>query len=235
MSDLEQIVDGEQPELEQVEEAEAVEVEASEAPEQDAEPVVEDATPEPEKAEEPKADQTVPLAAFLEMRQELRELKTLATPRPQPIPAPDVFEDPEGYSKHMQRQLQQSNIAQKLEMSKFMAQREFGAEKVQAMVEYFDQHPDQSQAFVNEPSPFHAAMDHFNQHRVAQEIGNDPVAYRAKLEAEIRSKIEAEMVAKQARDAAGKFAPSMANTTGTGGGPRSNWVGPTDLTSAIGE
>ena len=88
---------------------------------------------------------------------------------------------------------------------------------------------------MQHPSPFHAAVEQFNKHRVAQEIGSDPDAYKAKLEAELRGKIEAELVAKQARDAAGKFAPSMANVTGTGGGPKANWAGPASLSSVLGE
>ena len=227
MSDLEQIVDGVEPETEAPEVVEA-------APEE----VVADApevTEEPETQPEPKAEPTVPLAALLEVRQELRDLKTLAAPKAAPTPPPDVFEDPQGFSQHMQRQLEAATTSQKLEMSKFMAEREFGAEQVQAMYDYFEQHPDQSQAFRNSPSPYHAGMEHYNKHRVAQEIGSDPAAYREKLEAEIRTKLEAEMVAKQARDNAGKFAPSMANATGTGGGPKSNWTGPADLTSILGE
>jgi len=228
MSDLEQIVDGVEPEQETPDAVEAPE------PEQDAEPE----TPQPEEAEvkpEPKPEQTVPLAALLEVRQELQALKSLATPKVAPTPAPDVFEDPEGYQKHMRGVVEQASVNQKLEMSRFMAEREYGKDQVDAMFEYFNEHPEQSQQFLSAPSPFHAGMDFFNQQRVATEIGSDPAAYKQKLEAEIRAKVEAEMVAKQARDTAGKFAPSMANVTGTGGGPRTSFTGPTDLTSILGE
>lgn len=226
MSDLEQIVDGVEPSEEVIQEP--VEQEA-EQPEAVAEPAQEAQQPEP------KAEQTVPLAALLEVRQELQALKTLATPKQEPVAAPDVFEDPQGYSKHMAQQMEQVTRSTKLEMSRFMAEREFGADKVTDMMAYFDQNPDQSTAFLGAASPFHAAMDHYNKQRVAQEIGDDPVKYREKIEAEVRAKLEAEMVAKQARDAAGKYAPSMANVTGTGGGPKSSWTGPTDLSQAIGE
>lgn len=228
MSDLEQVVDGVEPE-----QVAAEVVEPTEVVEQVAEPE----TPEEPEAKEPeqKTDQTVPLAALLEVRQQLQELKSLAAPKEQPVPAPDVFEDPEGYQKHMRGVVEQTSINQKLEMSRFMAERDFGKEQVDAMFEYFNQHPEQSRQFLSSPSPFHAGMDFFNQQRVATEIGNDPAAYREKLEAEIRTKLEAEMVAKQARDAGGKFAPSLADVTGTGGGPRTTWTGPAPLDSVLGE
>lgn len=231
MSDLEQIIDGAEPEQEAPVAEVAAEPEQTDAPEVvEAEPIAE-ATAEPE----PKPDTTVPLAALLEVRQELQALKSLATPKAAPVPIPDVFEDPQGYQKHMQGMVEQAAVSQKLEMSRFMAERDFGKENVDAMFKYFDANPGQSQQFLSAASPFHAGMEFYNQQQVATEIGNDPAAYRAKLEAEIRGKLEAEMVAKQARDVAGKFAPSMANVTGTGGGPKSNWDGPADLTSIIGE
>lgn len=227
MSDLEQIVDGVEPE--QVENEPVEQEVAAQEPEVIAEP---EAAPEPEQKPEPAM---VPVDVVRELRQELRQLREASQPRPAPQPMPDVFEDPNGYSQRMQEELRNATTASKLEMSKFMAEREFGKDNIDAMMEHFNNHPEQTQAFLKSASPFHAAMEQFNSQRVAQEIGNDPAAYRAKLEAEIRTKLEAEIVAKQARDNAGKFAPSMANVTGTGGGPKSNWTGPADLSNVLGE
>ena len=238
MSDLENIINGEQPETEAAEPpveqeaapepAESVEAAEPAEPEKETEPVT---AAEPEKAEEP---QTVPVGVVQELRRELRELKA-AQNKPQPAPVPDVFEDPQGYQAYMQDAVRSGVTSTKLEMSRFMAEKEFGAETVEAAYEYFNAHPEQSAALLSHPSPFHAAVEYYNQQRVAQEIGSDPAAYAAKLEADLRAKIEAEMVAKQARDAAGKFAPSMANVTGTGGGPKTNWTGPAPLSSVLGE
>lgn len=229
MSDLEQIIDGVEPEEATTPEPEAepaVEAEA-EAPE-----------PEPEKpveAEPQKQEETVPLAALLEVRKELQSLRSLATPAPAPTPAPDVFQDPEGYSKHMQAQLETATRSTKLEMSRFMAEREFGADKVEAMMEHYNAHPEQTQTFLNKPSPFHAAMEHYNAQMVAQQIGSDPEAYKQSLKAELMAEIQAEMVAKQAKEKAAAVAPSMANVNGTGGGPKSAWTGPTEISSILPE
>lgn len=224
MSDLEQLLNDEQPELETAEIPE--EPEQVEEPTEPVDPVEE---PEPEKADEP---QTVPVGVVQELRRELRELKAAQQPAK---PAPDMFEDPDGYRRHMQEAVQIGVTNNKLEMSRFMAEKEFGKDTVDAAFEYFNQHPDQTSEFLKHASPYHAAVEHFNKHRVAQEIGSDPAAYREKLATEIRKEVEAELVAKQARDAAGKYAPSMANVTGTGGGPKTNWTGPTSLEAAIGE
>jgi hypothetical protein len=224
-SDLEQILNGEQPEPEAVETPEIPEPEQAEAPAE-----VEQ-VPEPEKEPEP---QTVPVGVVQELRRELRELKAAQQRQPE-APAPDVFENPDGYREHMQNSIRAAVNGTKLETSRFIAEREFGKEVVDAAFEHFNQHPEQSAALLQHPSPFHAAVEHYNKQRVAQEIGSDPDAYKAKVEAELRKQIEAEMVAKQARDMGGRYAPSMANVTGTGGGPKANWTGPTPLNSVIGE
>lgn len=229
MSDLEQILNGDQSEPEEVETPAEPETEQVEAQaEVEAEPAKE---PEPTKVEE---QQTVPVGVVQELRRELRELKAAQQRQPEQ-PAPDMFENPEGYREYMAQAVKTAVTSTKLETSRFIAEREFGKETVDAAFEYFNQHPEQSAALLQHASPFHAAVEQFNKHRVAQEIGSDPVAYRAKLEAEIRKSIEAELVTKQARTAAGKYAPSLANVTGTGGGPKANWTGPTPLDALLGD
>jgi hypothetical protein len=228
MSDLEQVLNGSteppQPEPE--------EVKAEEQVEQETETLEEPGKVEAKADPEPEM---VPVSVVAELRRELREAKrVLVQPQPQPKPAPDVIEDPDGYRAHMQEALSASITSTKLEMSRFMAEREFGSKVVEEAYAYFDDHPEESGALLKSASPYHAAVEHFNRVKVAKEIGSDPQAYAKKVEAEVRAKIEAEMVAKQARDKAGKFAPSMADVIGTGGGPKSNWTGPTPLTNVLG-
>lgn len=227
MPDLDQIVNGVEP----------VEPEA-------AEPVVEvEAAPEPDVAEEPKTEPeakpetTVPLAALLDVRKELQELKSLATPKPEPVAAPDVFEDPKGYSAHMQSQIQQVTNNARLDFSEDMARTTHGDAVVDAAFEAFKAKSDPAtqQAIMATRSPWNEVVKWHQQQTIADEIGNDPTAYRAKIEAEVREKVEAEMVAKQAKDKAGQLAPSLADVTGTGGGPKSNWTGPTSISSVLPE
>lgn len=230
MSDLDQILNNEQPEP--TPEAPAPTPEAEAAPVEAVE-----VTPEPEKAEAPEPakpePETVPVGVVAGLRQEIRELKA-AMSQPEPTPAPDLFEDPKGFTGHLAAQVQGSMAQMKLEQSRFMAEREFGKDVVDKAFEYFNENPAESQQLLAHPSPFHAAVDHFNTVRVAQEIGSDPSGWQERERERIRAEVEAELVAKQAQEKAAAAAPSMANLTGNGGGPKSNWTGPTALDSVIG-
>ncbi len=248
MSDLDDIISGNEPE----QDLSAAPVEAPEVAQE--EPVAEagaSPTEEPEAAstepEQPAPEnQTVPLATFIDTRAELREaqrqLQQMAmaqqAKRPEPQPLPDVIEDQAGFVGSLQRQVGSAMTAArmetKMEMSRFLAEREFGKEAVQQAVDYFNDHPG-SERFLNEASPFHAAVEFVKQQQVAAEIGNDPAAYEAKVEARVRAKIEAEMAAKQAADMAGKTAPSVANINGAGGRSDPGWAGPAPLSDLIGE
>lgn len=237
-TDLEAALNGAQPEPapeptpEQVEQppvtVEEPAAEAAESPE----PVAEE--PTPEEPAEPAAEepQMVPLAALKEVRRELQDLKS-RMPQQEAPKAPDVLEDPEGYEQFTHRKTQNMVIGTKLETSRFLAEREFGADLVGQAFEYFNAHPEQSHALLAHPSPFHAAVEEFQKHKVAQEIGSDPQAYAEKVKAEALAQAKAELVAEQAKATAASAAPSMANVTGTGGGAKPLWNGPTPLDNLL--
>jgi hypothetical protein len=186
-----------------------------EQPQQE-EPEASEAPTEPEQpAEEPDQSQSELegiKAALREERRKRQEMERSFTQQREPQKAPDVFEDPAGYQRHMESNFTRSMMQQKLETSRFLAEREFGADVVQEAFEYFNEHPEQSQALLKSPSPFHEAVSIYQQQKVAREVGNDPKAYREKLRAEILAELEAEKTAKQI-----KSAPSMANETSIGG------------------
>lgn len=241
MSDLDDMLSGQSPEAEETVQPEQAQPEQEQA----------DTTGQPE-AEEPKAEQpepeetgkepTVPLAVFKSMRDDLKHqldsIRNQMDRREQPREAPkvpDMFEDPQGYQQYMQQQVQGATTQMKLEFSRFHAEREFGKEAIDEVMEYFNQHPQLSHQFMTEASPFHAAKAYVDAQKTAQEIGSDPAAYRAKLEKDIRAQIEAEMAAKQVQEMAGKKAPSLAGVNGSGGKTDPGWQGPTDLNALIGE
>ncbi|MCA0846113.1 hypothetical protein [Salipiger thiooxidans] len=204
---FEDLIGQEEEVSEPVQEEQAEEVEA----------VGDEEQPQPEeaKAEEPDPalSETEGLkAALREERRKRQEMERAFTNREEPQKAPDVFEDPAGYQRHMESNFTRSMMQQKLETSRFLAEREFGANVVQEAFEYFNEHPEQSQALLKSPSPFHEAVSIYQQQKVAREVGNDPKAYKEKLRAEILAELEAEKTAKQI-----KSAPSMANETSIGG------------------
>lgn len=232
MSDLDEILSGDDP----VQEAPAVEqpVEPQEAPE---EPVAE---AEEAPASEPEAPEaTVPVSVVQALRGDLRELKQRLQdqqkPAAEPAPVPDVLEDQAAFTSHLTEQVQQAMQKQKLETSRYHATRELGAEVVNEAVEYFNEHPQESYRFLDEPSPIHAAVEYVAAQKAAAEIGKDPVAYREKLAAEIRAEIQAEQAAKQAQAMAARAPASLANVNGGGGTTGPGWAGPTPLNAIIGE
>lgn len=206
---------------EEGDDAEAVEAVEEEAPVE---------VKEPEKAVERHAEPTmVPIGVVQALRQEMRELRSTLNP---PAPAPDFYEDPQAAVQYQMAPLQQALTSTKLEMSRFMAEREFGPEKVEAAFNYYNENPAKSQDLLNHPSPFHAAVAEFDRQQIASEIGNDPAAYKERVKAEVLAEIQAGMVTKQAREKVA--APSLASVTGMGGSPKTNWAGPVKLDDLIG-
>ena len=122
-----------------------------------------------------------------------------AAARQKPVEAPDILEDPAGYRQHVEASFNQRLLQLHGSMSRFMAERDYGADVVQAAFEYFNRHPEQSFALISQPSPFHAAVEAHRKAQAVEEFGTDPNAYREKLraeyEAELREKIRAEYAA----------------------------------------
>lgn len=236
-TDLEQIISGDVPDESTEPTPEPVEAQAEPEPVSEQEPVTQ---PEPVSEPEPQED---PLqrelggikAALVEARSELRELKQ-AQPKPEARPAPDMFEDPEGYQKHQAMTAQQMQQNLRLDMSEEMARQAHGDDVVDAAFEALKAAGDQAtfQSLMAQRSPYNALVDWHKQQKVVLEIGSDPDAWIAAKEAEITARVKAEMVAEQAKAEAAKPAPSMANLTGIGGGPKGNWTGPTPLDEIVG-
>lgn len=224
--DLDDVLAGKEPV-----QPEASEPEQPEQPEQPAEQPEEPeqaAAPEPEKPEADDKQHMVPASVVAELRREIRELKQ-PQQRQQAQPLPDVTKDPEGFQRQIATMLNQQTTVTKLQMSRAMAEREFGAEEVQAAYDYFDQHPEQSQALLNEASPFHKAVEVYRQQKMLSQVGPDPAKWMEHERARIRAEIEAELTAKQVKDSAARPAPSLANVTGGGGQQSPGWSGPVDL------
>ena len=156
----------------------------------------EDKEAAPPAAPEEKQPGHVPLSALLDEREkrqkferEVEELRRWRAQQEAQRQKPDFFENPEAALSQVQQQVQQQMVAEKLRTSRFLAEREFGPDLVKEAYAYFDQNPEQSHALINEPSPFHAAVEHYRRQKLLTEIGTDPDAYRAKLRAELEAEI----------------------------------------------
>jgi hypothetical protein len=196
-------------------------------------------TPEPVQAEpkgEPEAAppaavvddpvKNIPISALLderdkrqqaareaeELRREVAELKAKLNPPEKP----DFYTDPEAALQNVQKAAQAIAVNTKLETSKFLAERDHGAETVAAAFEFFNANPHLSGPLLASPSPFHEAVKVYQKHKAMEDIGDDPSAYRARIEQEIRERLLAEMQTAQTAPKAPP--PSMAAIPASGGG-----------------
>lgn len=146
---------------------------------------------------------TVPLTAVLDEREKRqaaqreadelrRELQSYKNP---PQELVDILEDPEARLAHERSVFQQELINTKLDTSRFMAVEKYGEDLVNEAYAFFDapENRHKTNELISKPSPFHAAVQAYQQHKAVTEVGTDPVAYRGKIEAEIRAQILAEM------------------------------------------
>lgn len=215
-------------------EAVEAETEASEAPEAQADEAEAQSESKgeseaaPPAASEEKQSDHIPLTALLDERekrqQAQRELEELRRWKAQQEAQrqqqrPDFFENPEAVLQQERQQFQQALVAEKLKQSRFLAEREFGAETVQAAFELFNdpKHAPKSHELLNEPSPFHAAVEYYKQQKTLQEIGSDPEAWRKQQEEALRAQIRAELEAELAQKKPAAPPRSLASAPSAGG------------------
>lgn len=212
------------------EEAVAVEVEAVAPPE----PV-----PEPVKAVEAEArvETMVPLAALQAERESARTLKQrlerleAALTAPRPVAPPDLYAEPERFQQHIEQAVAQRVSNVEAEMSERFARSQFGSETVDAAFEAAQAQGATSQ-FIGKKDPWGELVKWHKAQTALAEIGNDPAAYRARVESEIRAKLLAEMTA---QSVSRPQAPSLAGQTTLGARAAPMWNGPTPLEDILGK
>ncbi|PJN96877.1 hypothetical protein CNY89_00035 [Amaricoccus sp. HAR-UPW-R2A-40] len=112
---------------------------------------------------------------------------------PQPAPSlPDPIENPEEYTHAIQTSLQQQLVMERVETSRFHAERDpaIGKAGLAELDEFFNANPQASHQFLRSPSPIHAAWDWLQAEKLRQEIGTDPAAYRERLRAELLAELK---------------------------------------------
>ena len=181
-------------------EGELPEAEQAPAPqEQKPEPVAEAPVIEPEPVAETgeqkveEKDHRVPLATFLEEKLAARELKkenerlrqeaeALRKP-PEPVKIPDPYEDPEGYTRYQQGQMQDQAFALRLEMSGQFAEQAHGKEKVEAAVAWAQEEgakdPTFGQRLRVQNNPVGWVVEQYNRDQFFSKYGSDPSALTA--------------------------------------------------------
>ncbi len=176
-----------------------------------------------------------------EVRRQMEELRK-APPPPQPQYQPpqpiDPAQDPQGFVSRVQEVV----LNERLNTSELLARQAHGAETVDKAIEEFkaaaQADPSLFPKLYGSPHPYDWMMKQVEKLRVQREIGDDPGAYRAKLEADIRAKVQAEFAGQQqpaprVSPAAG-LAPSLANVRSAAPRSAPAFSGPPSLGDVLG-
>ena len=192
----------EEPEAEATEETQEEEAdeESKAEPEEDSK----DSTPEPKKDEN-----NWQFEAYKDekrKRQELeKKLEELQKPK-EPEKAPDVLDDQEGFTNHIQNYVQQQLMNERTNLSQAMAEREYGkdvvAQKLEVFKEMLADDPSLQSRIISSVSPYHEMVDVVNKAEKLKQLDNveDMEAkIRADIEAKIRAEYESKLSDKNAK------------------------------------
>jgi len=204
---------------------------ATPPPEPQAAPATEQATPPEQPAaapQSPSGDKPTPTASpavdpvqaeLAGLKAELARLRAqrreAPAPKPEPVKPPSVFDDEEGYTRHLTRNVDDIVFDRVLAMSDYNAKREFqdfaevmgtegsGQDEVHTKwVGLIQRDPALYDKFRTHPHPVAFAYQELKRRALLDEIGEDPKAYkariRAELEAELRGQPGAQPAAVQA-------------------------------------
>lgn len=169
-------------------------------------------------------------------RQELeRQLKELQAEKDK-APIPDVLENPEGYSKAINDQFDQKLLEQRLEMSEFLARRDYEdmdqrLEEYRALVEKI---PALHSQVMKSQSPWHEMAKTVENHREMEQlkdVDGMKAKMRQELEAEIRKEYETK--AKSEKSLSESLPQSLAGAASKGTVKGSEWSGPTPLDNIL--
>ena len=164
------------------------------------------------------------------LKAELEALRrAAATPAPPPVPEraaepvaiPSPLEDPAGYHAYQEQRL----FNERLNMSEAMLRTQHDDADVDAKIEVFKKaaaaNPALRAELTRQPHPFRWAYQQAQRIMAMDEIGDDPAAYRARVETELRARLEAEYAA--AAPAPGQTRVTLPQSLGTArsAGPRS--------------
>lgn len=180
-------------------------------------------------------------------QQRFEQLLQTIKPPEQPKPAepePDFWEDPTKFVmsklEAQQRQFEMQRMQERDAQSRFMAEKEFGSERVNnalANIRSLQQaNPQVANVLLREfnssPHPYGKMLDWFDRASQLATFGNDPSAYEAQLRAKIREEMQAEMQqqeAPQAQPANGNMPSNFTTSRNVGSRSGPTWSGPSDI------
>lgn len=162
----------------------------------------------PEKAEEKPRIDPEQFRGYLDEREkrqkleaELEALRRQATQQQQQKPKepPSVYDDPEGYQRHLESEYDSRLRNQKLETSEFMARRDFGDDLVNEVRDWAARlPPSAADHLVGQPSPFHAAVEAYRKEQASAALREHDYDLEKLKEAWLKEHMAAKPDAQQA-------------------------------------
>lgn len=124
----------------------------------------------------------VPLAALHDTRDKVRDLEArlaaMQQPQPQGQQIPDIFEDPEGFVRYQNTQLQAVTLNTTLNISEEMTRASAGNETVEAAQQWgaqaFPANPALYQQFISQRNPYGFLVEQYRRATAFQQLGDDP-------------------------------------------------------------
>lgn len=190
------------------------------------------------RAEEREKATTARLAA---LEQELARFR--APQQQQPAHVPNPTEDPQGYAQAVQAPVE----VRILNLSEAGARRSYGDDRVNEARDWFAAKVKGTalhQEILAQPDPWDALVRRHDQVKAMSEIGTDPAAFRTKVETEARGRLEVEIRAQIAAEAAQavpprqsappNLPPSLGKVANAGARAGAAYTGPDPIESLFG-
>ena len=152
-------------------------------------------------------------------------------------PPPDPATNPQGWAQHVVQQQQAALLNERLNNSEMMLADKIGAEKLNEYVQEFrslaNADPTLFGKLYSQPHPYAWLTREVDRLRLVRDVGDDPAAFRAKIEAEARAKWEAEAKAQPAPSPAAGMQPSLGTARSVAGRTAGAWSGEPSLEDVL--
>ena len=153
-------------------------------------------------------------------------------------PPPDPATDPRGFAQHLVQQQAATLLNERLNNSEMMLRDKIGDEKLAEYVEDFRRmaqaDPTLFGKLYSQPHPYNWMTREVDRLRVARDMGDDPAAYRERIQAEARAQWEAEAkAAPPPLSPAAGMQPSLATARSVAGRTAGAWTGEPSLDDVL--
>jgi len=171
----------------------------------------------------------------------LRAVQPAPTRQPEANQLPDPLEDPQAYAVALQGQFrnefQAFQLQTTLQLSERFARQQHGTENFEECRAWLSTKPDIEAWAIQQPDPWSAAFTQYQRDRLAEEIGDDPAAYKERLRQEFLAEQAAAAQTQQAPVAPTmRAAPPPPSSNVRSAAPRDGggrFTGPTPLSAAL--